>query len=175
MSDMLITNDTGHKTVTSISAEDFFEECKRIAARLEGRHQEQWRWRYLDQRLTASYSGMPHGGGAPSSGVERAVEKIEKMQQRLAGDVLKLESRQCVAETILDMLSDDRYSDVLRWRYINGWPWARVTKALCLERRQTFRVRQQALAEVQQLFERFPELSAAATSACRRIQRASGE
>lgn len=43
-------------------------------------------------------------------------------------------------ETAIDRIDDDRYRDILRFRYINGWSWERIAREMHYDRRQITRL-----------------------------------
>lgn len=87
---------------------------------------------YLDQatRITARYGAAPGGGGEGESRVERAAVKMAQLAEE-AGETLELyaeierEVREAVAR-----VPDARYRDLLTYRYLNCWTWARIARAM---------------------------------------------
>lgn len=59
-------------------------------------------------------------------------------------------------ETAIDRIDDDRYRDILRFRYINGWSWERIAREMHYDRRQITRLHGLALLEIEK---RCPKMS----------------
>ena len=43
-------------------------------------------------------------------------------------------------------LKDQRFQDLLRWRYMDGWRWERIGRAMGYEQRQVYRLHALALS-----------------------------
>ena len=49
-------------------------------------------------------------------------------------------------EAAISALGDPRFQDLLRWRYMDGWRWERIGRAMGYEQRQVYRLHALALS-----------------------------
>jgi hypothetical protein len=110
-----------------IDAKKFFRGCVRIDPRIEAKCDEIDRAKAMAERVTASYSDEPRGGGGPTSRVENAVIRYIDLEQRLQGEIDCAMAYRDFAKDVISKIADDRYRDVLDWRYFAQWQWPQIS------------------------------------------------
>lgn len=134
------------RPVTADDVKRFLLGCRRIDMRVNITSQDQMRWRYLQQRLTASYGGSGSGGGGvPGSQVESTVTKIIDIEERLRRNADNLADRKNFAMLLSELLEDDRHVAIMTMRYFLAMSWPKITEEMHYERAQTFRLHRQML------------------------------
>lgn len=134
------------RPVTAEDVKRFLLGCRRIDMRVNITSQDQMRWRYLQQRLTASYGGSGSGGGGvPGSQVESTVTKIIDIEERLRRNADNLADRKNFAMLLSELLEDDRHVAIMTMRYFLAMSWPKITEEMHYERAQTFRLHRQML------------------------------
>lgn len=132
------------RPATADDVKRFLLGCRRIDMRVNITSQDQMRWRYLQQRLTASYGGSG-GGGVPESQVESTVTKIIDIEERLRRNADNLADRKNFAILLSELLEDDRHVAIMTMRYFLAMSWPKITEEMHYERAQTFRLHRQML------------------------------
>ena len=134
------------RRATADDVKRFLQGCRRIDMRVNITSQDQMRWRYLQQRLTASYGGSGSGGGGvPGSQVESTVTKIIDIEERLRRNADNLADRKNFAMLLSELLEDDRHVAIMTMRYFLAMSWPKITEEMHYERAQTFRLHRQML------------------------------
>lgn len=136
------------RPATAEDVKRFLQGCRRIDMRVNITSQDQMRWRYLQQRLTASYGGSGSGsggGGVPGSQVESTVTKIIDIEERLRRNADNLADRKNFAMLLSELLEDDRHVAIMTMRYFLAMSWPKITEEMHYERAQTFRLHRQML------------------------------
>ncbi|MDL2207051.1 hypothetical protein LJC33_09130 [Eubacteriales bacterium OttesenSCG-928-N13] len=138
------------------SAKEFFEKCRRLERRVDDKLDEAVRLRALATNITANYSDQPHGGGSINSPIERAVLRLIELEREIADAVNDMVDHRRAAQSIIDSLTDDRYRDVLTWRYFSLWNWEQIAEAMACERMQVWRLHGRALLAASELLAKAP-------------------
>lgn len=131
-----------------MTAKEYLRQLSRKDARINALIERQQRYRELAERRTAVYRDTPGSGRRCSSSVEEYVVKIidlEREIDRRIGEYVDLTRE---IEAAIDRVSDDRYRDILRYRYINGWSWERIAREMHYELRWIYRLHGRALREI---------------------------
>lgn len=127
-----------------MTAREYMRRLLRKSARIDALHERQRRYTTLAERMTASYSGMP-GGKRQASRVEEYACKAADLARELDRRIDDYVDLVREAEQLIAQLRDDRYRDVLTFRYLNGWRFPRVARAMGYDRKYTYRLHEQAL------------------------------
>ena len=98
----------------------------RIAA-LQERGQ---RYEDLATRATAHYRAGPGGGTRRVSSVEEYAVKLADLSRDMAARADIYAEALRGIETTIDAIDDPVKRDVLKLRYLNGWGWGRIAKAM---------------------------------------------
>ena len=139
-----------------MTAKEYLRQLSRKDARINALIERQRRYRELAERRTAVYRDTPGGGRRCSSSVEEYVVKIidlEREIDRRIGEYVDLTRE---IEAAIDRVSDDRYRDILRYRYLNDWSWEKIAQEMHYDRRQITRLHGLALLEIEK---RCPKMS----------------
>ena len=99
---------------------------KEINALLERRE----RYEALAMRRTGCYSGGLPGAQRRDSSVERYACKLVDLAREIDQKIDRFVDLTREAEALIEMLADKRNRDILTRRYLNGWSWIRIAKAL---------------------------------------------
>ena len=127
-----------------MTAREYMRELLRRSARIDALHERQRHYIALAERMTASYSGMP-GGRRQASRVEEYACKAADLARELDRRIDEYVDLVREAERLISRLPDERYRDVLTYRYLNGWRFPRVARAMGYERKYIYRLHEQAL------------------------------
>lgn len=80
------------------------------------------------ERVTQTITGMPTGSSSKSQNkIEDLTIKLTELEERLVARIRKRETEIKAVETWLETLKPYQ-QNVIRWRYINGWPWRKVAR-----------------------------------------------
>lgn len=90
------------------------------------------------ERVTQALSGTPGTPGDPSS-LERAVEALIDLQQRLAAQIEASCKTRCRVEAALCTVRDPRQQTILRLHYISGKTFEQIAVELHYSYRQILR------------------------------------
>lgn len=123
----------------------FFMQCRRIEQRIMARLDEYDRYYEMATRTTPSYAGMP-SGGTTGSKVERGAILMQSVLEELSGEITALREYRRLARRVIDQTGDQRYIDVLTFRYFNGYSWEQIREVMNYERTQVWRIHGYALA-----------------------------
>ncbi len=129
------------------TAKEFFEGCRRLEQRINGKIGEAERLRLIATRATASYSDEPRSGGNGQGPVERAALQLVELEREIAAAIDEMVEHRKKAQLVIEGLPDDRYRDVLTWRYFSMWSWEKIAEAMNCERMQVWRLHGRALLE----------------------------
>ena len=132
-----------------IDAKTFFRGCRRLDKRIDGKCDEIERVRLMAERVTASYSDEPRGGGGPTSRVANAVARYVDMERELQREADRLTEYRRYAQKVISQLRDDRHRDILNWRYFSGWGWSRIAAAFDVDEKWVYKLHGRALREAQ--------------------------
>ena len=139
-----------------MTAKEYLRQLSRKDARINALIERQRRCRELAERRTAVYRDTPGGGRRCSSSVEEYVVKIIDLEREIDRRIDEYVDLTREIETAIDRIDDDRYRDILRFRYINGWSWERIAREMHYDRRQITRLHGLALLEIEK---RCPKMS----------------
>lgn len=105
-------------------------------------------------KVTASISGMPHGGNSDAQALwSRIADDTNELYTRLNGhyDLVK------EVESFIELIPTDKYKAVLKLRYVDCLSWNKVTTRLesagyYYDTRQIFRIHGAALEEARRIW-----------------------
>lgn len=139
-----------------MTAKEYLRQLSRKDARINALIERQRRYRELAERRTAVYRDTPGGGRRCSSSVEEYVVKIIDLEREIDRRIDEYVDLTREIEADIDRVSDDRYRDILRYRYLNGWNWEKIAQEMHYDRRQITRLHGLALLEIEK---RCPKMS----------------
>ena len=115
-----------------MTAKEVLLQLARKDARIEGMRERLQRYRELAEGQRARLRSLPGGGQRRTSSVEEYVSKIVDLTRAI--------------DAAIAALKDQRFQDLLRWRYMDGWRWERIGRAMGYEQRQVYRLHALALS-----------------------------
>jgi len=107
--------------------------------------------RYMDHatRATSRLTATRVSGTGHRSNVEDAVLAMVDLSREIEREMSLFVEKVREIDAMIAKVPDDRHRDLLRWRYLNGWPWDRISEGLGCERRWTLAMHGRALLEVE--------------------------
>lgn len=147
----------------------FFLGYRRIEPRIMARVEERERYWELAIRITPAYTGMPSGGGDGSK-VENGATMMMSVIDDLDMEIASLKYYRKLARRIISMTGDQRYADVLTYRYFNGYKWEKIMEAMHYENTQVWRIHGFALSAARRAAEAICADEPAAEAVFKRIQ-----
>ena len=119
-----------------MTAKEYLRQLSRKDARINALIERQQRYRELAQRRTAVYRDIP--GGGKIIDLEREIDRRIDEYVDLTREI----------EAVIDSVGDDRYRDVLRYRYINEWSWERIAQEMHFDVKWLYKMHGRALQEI---------------------------
>ena len=113
-----------------MTAKEYLRQLSRKDARIKALLERQRRYRELAERRTAVYRDMPGGGQRHVSSVEEYATKIIDLEREIVRRIDEYADLTREVEAAIDRIGDDRYRDILRFRYVNGWGWEKIAEAM---------------------------------------------
>lgn len=112
------------------------------------------RMEYCEMGLSTHGPPQVRRGTHPQgSNVESAVEKlVDSLAVEIDIEIGTLVREQKIAEGIIRRIPNAKWRDLLTYRYLNGWSWARVAQAMRYDKRWVHRLHQNALGAFDQLW-----------------------
>lgn len=114
------------------------------------------RQHYYDIAMRGASIAEAWRAKVPGSGscVEEAVCKLMELEVDLDAEIDRMVDETKRAEQLIAQLSDPRYRDVLRHRYLDGWTWERIADELNYEISWVFRMHGSALLALERMEQR---------------------
>lgn len=147
----------------------FFLGYRRIEPRIMARVEERERYWEMATRITPAYTGMP-SGGENGSKVENGATMMLSIIDELDREIADLKYYRQLARRIISMTGDQRYADVLTYRYFNGYKWEKIMEAMHYESTQVWRIHGFALSAANRAVDRLIAEDPAVYEIFRRIQ-----
>lgn len=119
---------------------------------IERKLEEVERLHSLAERVTSLLSDMPRSGSGQGSRIERALEKLDRLNREIAEDIERYVLLQRGVTAILEQLSDMTMRTVLEYRYLNGATWEQIAEKMGFTYQWVCSLHQKALKQLQ-----FPE------------------
>ena len=113
-----------------MTAREYVEQARGMRARLEALEERRRHYEDLATNATAHYRAGPGGGTRRVSSVEEYAVKLADLSRDMAAraDIYAEALRDI--EAAIDAIDDPVKRDVLKLRYLNGWGWGRIGRAL---------------------------------------------
>jgi len=105
-------------------------------------------WRARLEKLTATYSTQPQGGGSIYSREQEVIAKIVDLEKEIDADIDRLLVARDGIKAVIEVVEDDRERLLLQYRYIDGLPWERVAVSLNYSWQHTHKLHSQALSKL---------------------------
>ena len=113
-----------------MTAREYVEQARRMRVRLEALEDRRRHYEDLATNATAHYRAGPGGGTRRVSSVEEYAVKLADLSRDMAvrADIYAEVLRGI--EAAIDAIDDPVKRDVLKFRYLSGWGWSRIAKAM---------------------------------------------
>lgn len=117
-----------------MTARDYLSQARVLDQAINARLERIARLRALVSGRAARTDGMPRGGAGSAGSTffdwTDTVVKIDEMERALDRDIDRLiDLKREIAEAIA-AVPDMRYRTLLEYRYLCGWSWARIARAM---------------------------------------------
>lgn len=132
--------------MTSFDTKAYLRQLTRTDRRIDAMLERRERYEALAMKRTTSLTGMP-GAKRTESSVEYFGCKLVDLTREIDRTVDEYVDLTRKIEREIDALTDDRHRDLLKWRYINAWPWERIAEEMHYDKRQVYRLHGDALQE----------------------------
>lgn len=132
-----------------MTAKDFLRQLARKDAHIDALIQRQQHYYDLAARRTPVYRADGSGGTRRRSSCEEYVCKAVDLGREIDRRIDEYVDLTRQIETAIAQLQDDRYRDILTWRYINGWRWEQIAQAMGFDVKWVWKLHGRALAEIQ--------------------------
>lgn len=111
-------------------AREYLSQITRKNARIQALMEQRQHYREIAERITRGFSKAPVVSHKGESVIEECVASIDEIEREIKQRIEEYTELTRQIETAINRISDDRYRDILRWRYINGWKWERIAKEM---------------------------------------------
>lgn len=108
-------------------------------------------------RVTATLTGQPGAPAGHCSGdnLQRCIDMLDELERRYVDRLRETIRMLTSIEDGIDALTDERYRQVLRMRYIDGLGWEEIAERVGYTKRQITNIHGAALAAIKD-FPKFP-------------------
>lgn len=133
--------------MTSEQKIEWLKNYRALDAKIESLTEDLQVWNARATKITATISQEPK---ASSSGdqIQRCVDKICELREEISQEVDKLRQRRQQIEAAIRTLEDERYRDLLWYRYIEGMTWDEIAVKMYYSRMQVCRFHGRALNKI---------------------------
>lgn len=133
--------------MTSEQKIEWLKNYRALDAKIESLTEDLQVWNARATKITATISQEPK---ASSSGdqLQRCVDKICELREEISQEVDKLRQRRQQIEAAIRTLEDERYRDLLWYRYIEGMTWDEIAVKMYYSRMQVCRFHGRALNKI---------------------------
>lgn len=133
--------------MTSEQKIEWLKSYRALDAKIESLTEDLQVWNARATKITATISQEPK---ASSSGdqLQRCVDKICELREEISQEVDKLRQRRQQIEAAIRTLEDERYRDLLWYRYIEGMTWDEIAVKMYYSRMQVCRFHGRALNKI---------------------------
>lgn len=132
-----------------MTAKECLRQLRYKNARINAMIERRQRYRELATRSTSVLRGEFSGGRRMNSSCEEYVCKIVDLEREIDQRIDEYVDLTRQIEANIDSLADQRYRELLRWRYINEWSWEKIAQSMHYDRVTVWRLHGKALAELE--------------------------
>lgn len=111
-----------------MTAKEYLSQARLLDSAIDTRLERITRLRALVSGRTARTDGMPRGG--KSADWTDTVIKIAEMERALDVDIDRLIDLRREIASVIAAVPDARYRTLLECRYLCGWSWRRIARAM---------------------------------------------
>ena len=135
-----------------MTAKEYLQQARQMNVRIEALRERRRRYEVLATQCTTHYR---YSAGGSRHGTTRQVSSVEEYGCRMADLAREIERRIDdlarlsweIGETI-DAVPDQRYRDLLTYRYLNGWSWERIAQVMMYSVDRIWHLHREALNAV---------------------------
>ena len=117
-----------------MTAKDYLSQARVLDQAINARLERIARLRALASGRAARTDGMPRGGAGSAGSTffdwTDTVVKIDEMERALDKDIDRLIDLKREIAEVIAAVPDMRYRTLLEYRYLCGWSWARIARAM---------------------------------------------
>lgn len=117
-----------------MTARDYLSQARVLDQAINARLERIARLRALVSGRAARTDGMPRGGTGSAGSTffdwTDTVVKIDEMERALDRDIDRLIDLKREIAEVIAAVPDMRYRTLLEYRYLCGWSWARIARAM---------------------------------------------
>lgn len=117
-----------------MTARDYLSQARVLDQAINARLERIARLRALVSGRAARTDGMPRGGTGSAGSTffdwTDTVVKIDEMERALDKDIDRLIDLKREIAEVIAAVPDMRYRTLLEYRYLCGWSWARIARAM---------------------------------------------
>lgn len=117
-----------------MTARDYLSQARVLDQAINARLERIARLRALVSGRAARTDGMPRGGAGSAGSTffdwTETVVKIDEMERALDRDIDRLIDLKREIAEVIAAVPDMRYRTLLEYRYLCGWSWARIARAM---------------------------------------------
>lgn len=117
-----------------MTARDYLSQARVLDQAINARLERIARLRALVSGRAARTDGMPRGGAGSAGSTffdwTDTVVKIDEMERALDKDIDRLIDLKREIAEVIAAVPDMRYRTLLEYRYLCGWSWARIARAM---------------------------------------------
>lgn len=112
------------------ASREYLTQLYRMETRLRSLRERSARYRDMATVITPRYDAQPSGSGGGESKPERYAIKVLELEEELRAWDADYAAAVREIERAVSALPDARYRDVLTYRYLNFWSWARIAREM---------------------------------------------
>lgn len=128
-----------------MTAKEYLQQARGMRVRIEALEERREYYHDLATKRTARYRDDPGGGTRRVGSVEEYACKIVDLEQTMSAQIDEYARLLAEIECVIDAVPDQRYRDLLRYRYLNGWSWNRIAWKMHYQVDSLFRMHTNAL------------------------------
>ena len=117
-----------------MTARDYLSQARVLDQAINARLERIARLRALVSGRAARTDGMPRGGAGSAGSTffdwTETIIKIDEMERALDKDIDRLIDLKREIAEVIAAVPDMRYRTLLEYRYLCGWSWARIARAM---------------------------------------------
>jgi len=127
------------------ASREYLTQLFRMEARFRSLRERRARYQEIATSITPRYDAQPSGGGSGGSKPERYAIKVLELDEELRAWDADYAATVREIERAISALPDGRWRDVLTYRYLNFWAWARIAREMHYSRDYVMRLHADAM------------------------------
>lgn len=127
------------------ASRDYLTQLFRMETRFRSLRERRARYQEIATSITPRYDAQPSGGGSGGSKPERYAIKVLELDEELRAWDAEYAATVREIERAISALPDGRWRDVLTYRYLNFWAWARIAREMHYSRDYVMRLHADAM------------------------------